>query len=349
MAKAKQRGNSFSSLADELRERIAKITSPQCVPDPLAVHNKLEVFSSGLYSLDYILEGGWIRGKTHVIEGEAEGGKTTLALLAIASYQRLFPESVHLFINIERHISIAQMQLLGVDINPQRFIIAEPETAEDACACALEAMGYSEKDGEWIRTDRPAVSTIIYDSWGLSPSKKVGLAALARAGSEWLPKVNMCADRTGTTVFIINQIKKKIGAVFGDPRQSTGGDTLKFVLWSKTWVSKVSVIKNEEKLDVAHDIKVEVKRLRSSPIPGNIRLHLNYKKGFDYIQDIMQYCEMRGISLKENENGNVYLLQFVTEDGVGQIRENSRDRFIEALHEHPYGLEILQQKVSEFL
>ncbi len=339
MARPKKTGESAPALsdniADNMRERIAKLTSPLSVPDPLAIKH-IETFSSGFYSLDKILGiGGWAKGRLHVLEGAPGSGKTSIALASVGAYQRAHPNSIHALIDLEHTANITFFEMLGVNCDPDRLIIIRPETAEEACLIAMNLMGYEENKNEWEFNPRlKTVDTITYDSWGGSATKTVGMAALARVGSLWLPRLVSSAGRRGITLFWINQLRLKPGMSFGDPRYGCGGETLKYAATTKTWVTATNYEKDDDKNPLSHDLKVEAKRSKIISVSAPIHLHLDYKTGFDKVSDMLSFLALQGNSFKETPTGNIYILQFVCEGGVEEIRENGFDKFREEIRKN---------------
>ncbi len=337
------------NIADNMRERIAKLTSPLSVPDPLAIQH-IETFSSGFYSLDKALGiGGWAKGRIHVLEGAPGSGKTSIALASVGAYQRAQPNSIHALIDLEHTANIAFFEMLGVNCSPDRLIIIRPETAEEACLIAMNLMGYEEIKNEWVWNPRlKTVSTITYDSWGGSATKTVGMAALARVGSLWLPRLVASAGRQGVTLFWINQLRLKPGMSFGDPRYGAGGETLKYAASTRTWVTATDFLKDDDKVAFAHDMKVETKKSKIAPACAPIKLHLNYSTGWDRLTDIFSFLEMNGKSFKETSTGNIYVLPFACEGGVEEIRENGLEKFTKSVRENDAAVAELVRLAENF-
>lgn len=334
-AKASGPPVSLETDAEEIRKRIIGLTSKKSVPDPLAV-GRVTPISSGLVSLDFSTGiGGVPKGRFISIEGAPGSGKTALALQMVGEEQRLFPKSVHAIIDIEGSISQLFAQMLGVDTDPARFIVLQPETAEEACIMCMSLMGYSIQEKKWrIDPKLKPVSSIIYDSWGGSPTDEVGLAQLARVGSAWIPKIALTGVRTETTLYWINQIREKPGVAFGDPRYSPGGKALKHAQTLLFWVTMVNQIKDPvTKAPIEHDLKVECKKSKIAAPGAPILLHLSYTTGFDQIADAMSLYEAKGVSFKD---GNTYTFQFTDEDGEAQkVVAVGREKFREGLEDYP--------------
>jgi recombination protein RecA len=353
MARPKK-GESVTALsdntADNMRERIAKLTSPLSVPDPLAIKH-IETFSSGFYSVDKALGlGGWAKGRLHVLEGAPGSGKTSIALASVGTYQRSHPSSIHALIDLEHTANIQFFEMLGVNCDPDRLIIIRPETAEEACLIAMNLMGYEEVKNEFVFNNRlKIVDTITYDSWGGSATKAVGMAALARVGSLWLPRLVASAGRRGVTLFWINQLRLKPGMSFGDPRYGAGGEALKYSATTKTWVTALHFNKDEDGNPMSHDMKVETKKSKIKAISAPIELHLDYKIGFDKITDILSFLVLNGSDFKETKTGNIYVLPYVVEGDVEEIRANGIDKFKEEIRSNQDAITELERLANGFL
>lgn len=351
MARAKKEdceNNLSDNIAENIRERIAKLTSPLSVPDPLAIAH-IDTFSSGFFSLDHALGiGGWAKGRMHVLEGPPGCGKTALALASIAAYQKQFPNSIHAYMDIERTLNISFAKMLGVNCSPDRFIVLQPETVEECCIIAMNLMGYEEKKNEWeYNPSLKTVNSITHDSWSGSATKTVGLAALARVGSLWIPRLLSSMGRRNITFFMINQLREKVGMSFGDPRYGPGGKALLHAPSTKFWISTTNIAKTDDKASLSHDVKLEMKRSKFAPPSAPFFLHLDYRTGFDYIGDIFTFLEMKGISFKETSSGNIYKMQFICEDGVEEIKENGLEKFQDKIRANEYAIKFLQQKAQE--
>lgn len=329
--------------ADKIRDRIAKLTSRESVPDPVNVKIVNSV-SSGLVSLDHGLGvGGFAVGRFHSIEGPEGSGKTALALHAVGQHQQVDPKSIHAVVDIEGTLDDDFARMCGANTDPSRFIILRPETAEEACKMCMGLMGYVPDKRLWKRDPEiKPVTSIIYDSWAGSPTEEVGLATLARVGSEWIPKIALTAQRVGTTLFWINQIREKPGVMFGNPEYSPGGRALKHAQSTRLWVHATNRIVDEQKQPIAHDLKVDVQKNKLAPPFHRIYLHLNYATGFDEIVDALSFMERKGVSFKEKEDGNYYTFAYAQENGEEEnVRANGREKFLDALRGEPEAAETL--------
>ena len=184
-------------------------------------HMKVDVISSGVLSLDIALGvGGYPKGRIIEIYGPESSGKTTFALQAIAEHQKLGGRAA--FIDAEHALDPVYAEKLGVDID--NLLLSQPDTGEQALEIC-DALVRSE-----------AISIIVIDSVAaLVPQAEIDgemgdshVGLQARLMSQALRKLNGTISKTNTTVIFINQLREKVGVMFGNPETTTGGRALKF-------------------------------------------------------------------------------------------------------------------------
>ena len=184
-------------------------------------HMKVDVVSSGVLSLDIALGvGGYPKGRIIEIYGPESSGKTTFALQAIAEHQKLGGRAA--FIDAEHALDPVYAEKLGVNID--ELLLSQPETGEQALEIC-DALVKSE-----------AISIIVIDSVAaLVPQAEIDgemgdshVGLQARLMSQALRKLNGTISKTNTTVIFINQLREKVGVMFGNPETTTGGRALKF-------------------------------------------------------------------------------------------------------------------------
>ncbi len=184
-------------------------------------HLKVDVVSSGVLSLDIALGvGGYPKGRIIEIYGPESSGKTTFALQAIAEHQKLGGRAA--FIDAEHALDPVYAEKLGVNID--ELLLSQPDTGEQALEIC-DALVKSE-----------AISIIVIDSVAaLVPQAEIDgemgdshVGLQARLMSQALRKLNGTISKTNTTVIFINQLREKVGVMFGNPETTTGGRALKF-------------------------------------------------------------------------------------------------------------------------
>ena len=181
---------------------------------------KIEKVSSGAISIDLILGGGWPRGRVIEVYGPESSGKTTLCLHAAAEFQKA--GGVVAFIDAEHALDPSYAAKVGVDID--NLLLSQPDSGEQA----LEIVEALVRSGgvDLIIIDSVAALTPRAEIEGAMGDAQMGLQA--RLMSQALRKLTAVTSKTNTAIIFINQIRMKIGVIFGNPETTTGGNALKF-------------------------------------------------------------------------------------------------------------------------
>ncbi|MFN8509491.1 MAG: recombinase RecA [Deinococcaceae bacterium] len=246
----------------------------------------VQTVSTGSLSLDLALgAGGLPRGRITEIYGPESGGKTTLALSVIAQVQQ--GGGVAAFIDAEHALDPIYAKALGVNID--ELLVSQPDSGEQA----LEIMELLVRSG--------AVELIVVDSVAaLVPRAEIegemgesSMGVQARLMSQALRKLTPLLSKTGTCAIFINQVREKIGVMYGNPETTTGGRALKFYASVRLRVSKVG--KGSENSAVA---KIRVEKNKIAPPFKEVELDLIYGKGFDQLSDLVSVASDLGIIKK---------------------------------------------------
>ncbi|MBC7646220.1 MAG: recombinase RecA [Pseudopedobacter sp.] len=246
----------------------------------------IQTISTGSLSLDVALGAGGIpRGRITEIYGPESGGKTTLALSVVAQAQK--EDGVCAFIDAEHALDPVYAKAIGVDTDA--LLVSQPDSGEQA----LEIMELLIRSG--------AVDLIVVDSVAaLTPRAEIegemgdSLPGLqARLMSQALRKLTPLLSRTNTAAIFINQVREKIGVMYGNPETTTGGRALKFYASIRMRVSKVG--KPTEDTATAR-IKVEKNKI-AAPFK-EVELDLVFGKGFDQLSDLVTVAADFGILKK---------------------------------------------------
>ena len=200
---------------------------------------QVDVIPTGSISLDYALGvGGYPRGRIIEIYGPESSGKTTLALHAIAEAQKT--GGIAAFIDAEHAFDRFYAQSLGVDIT--NLLVSQPDNGEQALEIADQLIRSAAIDVVVI--DSVAALTPRAELEGDMGDNRVGLQA--RLMSQALRKLTATVGKTNTTCIFINQLREKIGIMFGNPETTTGGNALKFYSSVRLDIRKASAIKDGE-------------------------------------------------------------------------------------------------------
>ena len=217
----------------------------------------VDVIPSGSVGLNLALGvGGYPRGRIIEIYGPESSGKTTLAIHAIAEAQKL--GGVAAIIDAEHAFDRFYAENLGVDVD--NLLISQPDSGEQALEIADQLIRSSAID--IIVIDSVAALTPKAELEGEMGENKVGLQA--RLMSQALRKLTASINKTNTTCIFINQLREKIGVMFGNPETTTGGNALKFYASVRLDIRKIGVLKDS---DTANGSQVRVKVVKNKVAP----------------------------------------------------------------------------------
>ncbi|TDE86888.1 recombinase RecA [Deinococcus sp. S9] len=278
----------------------------------LGAESKLDVqaVSTGSLSLDLALGvGGIPRGRITEIYGPESGGKTTLALSVIAQAQRAGGTCA--FIDAEHALDPVYARSLGV--NTDELLVSQPDNGEQA----LEIMELLVRSG--------AIDVVVVDSVAaLTPRAEIegemgdSLPGLqARLMSQALRKLTAILSKTGTAAIFINQVREKIGVMYGNPETTTGGRALKFYASVRLDVRKIGQPVKLGNDAVGNTVKVKTVKNKVAPPFKEVELTLLYGKGFDQLSDLVTLAAEMDIIKKA---GSFYSYG---EERIGQGKEKA--------------------------
>jgi recombination protein RecA len=295
------------------------------------IHQDIQVVSSGSLGLDIALGvGGLARGRVIEIYGPESSGKTTLTLHAIAEMQKIGGTCA--FIDAEHALDVQYASRLGVDVN--NLLISQPDTGEQA----LEIADALVRSG--------SIDLIVIDSVAaLVPRAEIegdmgdSLPGLqARLMSQALRKLTGAIKRTNTTVIFINQIRMKIGVMFGSPETTTGGNALKFYASMRLDIRRIGSIKKGDEV-VGNETRVKVVKNKVSPPFREAIFDIMYGQGISREGEIIDM----GVEADFVEkSGSWYSYNG---DRIGQGKDNVRD----FLKENPAIAQDIEAKIREKL
>jgi recombination protein RecA len=282
-----------------------------------SVIEDLQVVSTGSLGLDVALGvGGLPRGRVVEIYGPESSGKTTLTLHVVAEAQKLGGTCA--FIDAEHALDPAYAQKLGVDVS--ELLISQPDTGEQALEIADMLVRSSAVDV--IVIDSVAALTPKAEIEGEMGDSHMGLQA--RLMSQALRKLTANIKRTNTLVIFINQIRMKIGVMFGNPETTTGGNALKFYASVRLDIRRIGAIKKADEI-IGSETRVKVVKNKVSPPFKEAEFDILYGEGISRLGEIIEL----GVTHKLIEkSGAWYSYQG---EKIGQGKDNAR----EFLREHP--------------
>jgi len=294
-----------------------------------STHLNVEVVSTGALSLDIALGvGGMPRGRVIEIFGPESSGKTTVALHVIAEAQRVGGEAA--FIDAEHALDPVYAKNLGVDV--ENLIVSQPDTGEQALEIA-EAL---------VRSG--AIDVIVVDSVAaLVPKAEIDgemgdshMGLQARLMSQALRKLAGVINKSKTTVIFINQLREKIGIMFGNPETTTGGRALKFYASVRIDIRKVETLK------IGNDVigtrtKAKVVKNKVAPPFKEAEFDIIYGLGISKEGNILDI----GVNLDiVNKSGAWFSYN---DQRIGQGRENAK----QFLKENPDMMSEIEKKIRE--
>ncbi len=293
---------------------------------------QVETFSSGSLSLDLALGGGIPRSRIVEIFGPESSGKTTLALHAIAEVQRKGGRAA--FIDAEHALDIQYAKKIGVNID--QLLVSQPDDGEQA----LEICEKLVRSGaiDIIIIDSVAALTPRAEIEGMMGDSHMGLQA--RLMSQALRKLTSIISKTNCSVIFINQIRMKIGVMFGNPETTTGGNALKFYASLRLDVRRVDKITEkgtDEQHIVGNKTKVKVVKNKIAPPFRQAEFDILYAQGISKEGDILDL----GIRYGYIEKAGAYYK--IGDETIGQGREQAR----EYLKNNPKITEKLSQEIRD--
>ncbi|HEY8879823.1 MAG TPA: recombinase RecA [Roseateles sp.] len=289
----------------------------------------IQVVSTGSLGLDIALGiGGLPRGRVIEIYGPESSGKTTLTLQVIAEMQKLAGTCA--FIDAEHALDIQYAQKLGVDV--QDLLISQPDTGEQA----LEIVDALVRSGsvDLIVVDSVAALTPKAEIEGEMGDQLPGLQA--RLMSQALRKLTATIKKTNCMVIFINQIRMKIGVMFGSPETTTGGNALKFYSSVRLDIRRIGSIKKGEEV-IGSETKVKVVKNKVSPPFKTAEFDILYGEGISREGEIV---DMGVVHKIVDKSGAWYAYKG---EKIGQGKDNSR----EYLRENPDVAREIENKIRE--
>ena len=274
-------------------------------------HAKIEGISTGALSLDIALGGNGIpRGRITELYGPESSGKTTLALHVIAQAQKA--GGVAAFIDAERALDPTWAKKLGVDVG--KLLISQPDTGEQALDIAELLVRSNSVD--IIVIDSVAALTPKAEIEGDMGDHHVGLQA--RLMSQALRKLTAIISKSKTSIIFINQIRMKIGVMFGSPETTTGGRALKFYSTVRIDVRRIQSIKDSSSTMIGSRIRARVVKNKIAPPFRDAEFDIMFDSGISYTGDILDLATTEEIVSKSGAWFNYGDMR------LGQGRENSK-------------------------
>ncbi len=291
----------------------------------------VDVISTGSLGLDIALGiGGLPRGRVVEIYGPESSGKTTLTLQVIAEAQKAGGTAA--FIDAEHALDPVYAEKLGVNV--EDLLVSQPDTGEQA----LEIADMLVRSGaiDVVVIDSVAALTPKAEIEGEMGDSHVGLQA--RLMSQALRKLTANIKRSNTLVIFINQIRMKIGVMFGNPETTTGGNALKFYSSVRLDIRRTGTIKKGDEA-IGNETRVKVVKNKLAPPFKQVEFEILYGEGISREGEILDLGVRQGIV---DKSGAWYSYQG---ERIGQGKENAR----QFLREHPETAAEIERRIREQL
>ena len=292
---------------------------------------KIPAIPTGSLGLDLALGiGGLPRGRVVEIYGPESSGKTTLTLEVIAQCQKLGGTAA--FIDAEHALDPIYAEKLGVNVG--ELLISQPDTGEQA----LEVADIMVHSGgiDMLVIDSVAALVPKAEIEGEMGDTHIGLQA--RLMSQALRKITANVNRSNTLVIFINQIRYKIGVMFGSPETTSGGNALKFYASVRLDIRRIGTVKEGEEV-VGNETRVKVVKNKVSPPFKQAEFHIIYNRGINRLGELLDRGSDLGILEK---SGSWYSLEG---EKIGQGKANAA----EFLQENPKIAEKVEKQILETL
>lgn len=291
----------------------------------------IEIVSTGSLTLDVALGvGGLPRGRVVEIYGPESSGKTTLTLQVIAACQRQGGTAA--FVDAEHALDPAYAKRLGVNVD--ELLISQPDTGEQALEITDMLVRSSAVDV--VIVDSVAALTPKAEIEGEMGDQHMGLQA--RLMSQALRKLTANIKRSNTLVVFINQIRMKIGVMFGNPETTTGGNALKFYASVRLDIRRIGNVKNGDEI-IGSETRVKVVKNKVAPPFKQAEFDILYNEGISRQGEIIELGVQHGLIDKA---GAWFSYQ---SQRIGQGKDNART----FLKEHPEMAQEIETKLREKL
>lgn len=299
-----------------------------------STNSNVETVPTGSVSLDIALGGGIPKGRIVEIYGPESSGKTTLTLHAIAETQKL--GGMAAFVDAEHALDPQYAKRIGVDTD--NLLVAQPDSGEQALEIVETLVRSNAVD--LIVVDSVAALTPKAEIEGEMGDSHMGLQA--RLMSQALRKLTGAVNKSNCTIIFINQIRMKIGIMFGNPETTTGGNALKFYSSVRMEIRRKSKIEGnspEGKVLIGNHVRVKVVKNKVAPPFREAEFDIMFNKGISREGELLDLSEKYAVTRKK---GAYYSYK---DENIGQGRENSKN----FLKENPKVMNQIEKEVVQII
>lgn len=328
--------NKVLGLEDDILEAMKKKFKSQKIElySQKTTDDSHRRLSTGSIGLNYITGGGWVYGGLNYLYGSESGGKSTAVIMAMAEASKKGELSV--FIDMEYSFDMRYAQMLGV--NPELLYLVTPDTFEEGINMAYEFMKSNRV--KLLAFDSVASGLLEKQIEGEAGDSIIGVKA--KLCSENVPKLAMLAKKQGICLFFINQLRSKIGVMFGSPETEPGGEVWRFAPWIKVDVRKSTAKANvveEGGEAIGNLVKAVCTKNKTAPPLKRAEYNIIYGAGIDTLDEIATFGARFGVIEK---SGNSYSYDG-TKLGVGinQLKTSLQD--------NPEMTDEIEEKINQYI
>jgi recombination protein RecA len=281
----------------------------------------VEAISTGSLSLDYAIGiGGIPRGRITEIYGPESSGKTTICLQVIAEAQKR--GGMAAFVDAEHALDIKYANTLGVDVN--NLLLAQPEFGEQA----LEIVETLVRSG--------AIDVVVIDSVAaLTPRVEIEgemgdaqMGSQARLMSQAMRKLNAAIGRSNAIVMFTNQLRSKIGVIYGNPETTTGGNALKFYASLRIDIRRKEILKDGQDI-VGNRVRAKIVKNKVAPPFKEVEFDIMYNEGISKVGDVLDMAIEQGIVQKSGSWFTLGEERVQGRDGLKKLLTENTEMFAE--------------------
>ena len=324
---ASQKGSpALESVLNQIRKEFGELSIMRLGAHE---HADIPVISTGAMSLDMALGvGGLPRGRIVEVYGQESSGKTTLALHVVANAQK--QGGVAAFVDAEHALDPGYAKKIGVDLD--NLLVAQPNSGEEALSITEQLVKSGELDV--VVVDSVAALTPQAEIDGNMGDSHMGLQA--RLMSQAMRKLTSVIAQTKTLCIFTNQVREKIGVMFGNPETTPGGKALKFYASCRLQVQRIGAIKDSAGSVVGNRTRVKIVKNKVAPPFTEAEFDIYYTCGISWEASVLEAALARGIVEKRGS-----WIAYGTEQlGQGQLAT------VQFLREHPEKVAEIVEKVK---
>jgi recombination protein RecA len=270
----------------ELMDSINKARGKEAIMLGQNFHSNCQFISTGNREIDWALGGGVAMGRIIEIYGPESSGKTTFCLSVAAQFQKAGHDVA--FVDVEHALDASYATKLGVDVN--NMPISQPDNGEQALNITNDLI----RSGLIKLVIVDSAAALLTEAELLGDIGDVHMGRQARLLSDGLKKLIISASNFDCTIIFTNQIRMKIGVMFGNPETTSGGQALKFYASQRIDTRKAKVIKDGETV-IGQDTNIKVVKNKVAPPFREVEVALIYGEGYDNIGSLIELTEQKGI------------------------------------------------------